>query len=269
MSRIREESHVTEFEGKKILITGAGREFGRILAVSFARLGAELFLSARALEKARATETVVKSVSAAAIVHCFAADLTDVPQLKKFRAEVESITDRIDVLIHNAAFWLERDLLDTGDEDISRAVATTATGPIIVTKQFFPLIRRSNAADIVFLNGTTALRNSRRRINEAFSSAKAAQALFAERLRQRLRENGVRVLTIYPPDFHNTSPLDPAKWEYRRNAFEDRTLAARNVFECIRFALLQDRICSIDEIVLSNNNGRDIGNYSVSYGITR
>jgi hypothetical protein len=45
-------------------------------------------------------------------------------------------------------------------------------------------------------------------------------------------------------------------WEYRRNAFEDR-MTARNVFECIRFALLQDRICSIDEIVLSNNNGRD------------
>jgi short-subunit dehydrogenase len=79
------------------------------------RSGAELFLSARTLEKALATETVIKSISAASIVHCFAADLTEVPQLKKFRAEVESITDRIDVLIHNAAFWLERDLLDTGD----------------------------------------------------------------------------------------------------------------------------------------------------------
>lgn len=113
---------------------------------------------------------------------------------------------------------------------------------------------------MVFLNGTTALRNNQRSINEAFNSAKAAQALFSERLRQRLRESGVRVLTIYPPDFHNTSPLDQAKWEYRCDAFEDRTLTARNVFDCIRFALLRDRICSIDEILLSNNNGRKVGN---------
>jgi NADP-dependent 3-hydroxy acid dehydrogenase YdfG len=66
---IGEEAHVTEFEGKKILIAGAGREFGRTLAVGFARSGAELFLSARTLEEARATETVIKSISAAAIVH--------------------------------------------------------------------------------------------------------------------------------------------------------------------------------------------------------
>jgi NAD(P)-dependent dehydrogenase (short-subunit alcohol dehydrogenase family) len=245
-----------EFEGKKVLITGAGREFGRTLAVCFAKSGAELFLSARTLEKARASKAVIKSVLPAAVVHCFMADLTDGPQLKKFRTEVQSITDRIDVLIHNAAFWLERDLLDTDDEDIARTVATTATGPIIVTKQLLPLIKRSNAADIVFVNGDAGLRNTGRNINEAFSSAKAAQAFFAERLRVRLRANGVRVLTIYPPDFCNTSPLDSATWEYRRNSSKDGRLTARNIFECIRFALLQDRICSIDEIVLSNNNGQ-------------
>ena len=246
-----------EFAGKKVLITGAGREFGRTLAINFAKLGAELFLSARTMEKARATEAVIKSVSATTMVHCFAADLTDAPQLAQFRVEVEQITDRVDILIHNAAFWLENDLLKTSDEDVERTMTTTATGPVILTRQFLPLIGRSAAADIVFLNGSTALRNSQRSINEAFSAAKAAQAHFAERLRHRLRESGVRVLIIYPPDFQNTSALVPAQWEYRRDTSEDVTLTARNVFECIRFALLQDRICSIDEIVLSNNNGRN------------
>jgi hypothetical protein len=37
-------------------------------------------------------------------------------------------------------------------------------------------------------------------------------------------------------------------------------MTARNIFDCVRFALSQDRICSIDEIVLSNNNGDDVGN---------
>jgi NAD(P)-dependent dehydrogenase (short-subunit alcohol dehydrogenase family) len=249
-----------EFTGKKVLITGAGREFGRTLAISFAGLGAELLLSARTIESARATETVVRSALPDANISCFAVDLTDAKQLAGVRAEIERVTDRIDVLIHNAAFWLDNDFLDTPDDDIARSIATTATGPILLTKYLLPLIRRSVAADVVFLNGTTALRNNVRGINEAFSSAKAVQALFSERLRHRLRESGVRVLTIYPPDFHNTSPLEPAQWERRRDNFEERTLSARNVFDCIRFALLQDRVCSIDEIVLSNNNGRNAGN---------
>jgi|GEM_PF-223797 len=248
------------FAGKKILITGAGRDFGRTLAINFARLGADLLLSARNIENARATKTIIRSTLPAANIACFQIDLTDDRQLAGARDEIEGFTDRIDILIHNAGFWLKNDLVDTPDDDIVKAVASTATGPFILTKHLLPLIQRSSAADVVFLNGTTALRNNLRAINEAFSAAKAAQALFSERLRHRLRESGVRVLTIYPPDFHNTSPLDTAEWEYRRDAFEDRTLTARNVFDCIRFALLQDRICSIDEIVLSNNNGRNMRN---------
>lgn len=248
------------FAGKKVLITGAGRDFGRTLAINFARLGADLLLSARNIENARATETIIRSTLPAANIACFQIDLTDERLLSGARAEIEGFTDRIDILIHNAGFWLKNDLVDTPDDDIVKAVASTATGPFILTKHLLPLINRSSAADVVFLNGTTALRNNLRAINEAFSAAEAAQALFSERLRHRLRESGVRVLTIYPPDFHNTSPLDPAEWEYRRDAFEDLTLTARNVFDCIRFALLQDRICSIDEIVLSNNNGRNMRN---------
>jgi NAD(P)-dependent dehydrogenase (short-subunit alcohol dehydrogenase family) len=249
-----------EFAGKRIFITGSGREFGRTLAINFARLGADLLLSARSLDSARATAALVRQIAPQASVHCFAADLTAPGDLNALRGELDRVTDRIDVLVHNAAFWLKSDLVETEDSDIGRSIATTVTGPIVLTKHLLPLINKSAAADIVFINGTTALKGNMRPINEAFSSAKAAQSLFAERLRHRLRANGVRVLTIYPPDFANTSPLEPSQWDFRRNSFADLTLTARNVFECIRFALLQDRICSVDEIVLSNNNGRDFGN---------
>jgi len=242
------------------LITGAGRDFGHTLAINFARLGADLLLSARKIENARAIETIIRSTLPGTNIACFQIDLIDDRQLAGARAEIERFTDRIDILIHNAGFWLRNDFVDTPDDDIVRAVASTATGPFILTKHLLQMIKRSSAADVIFLNGTIALRNNLRAINEAFSSAKAAQALFSKWLWHRLGESGVRLLTIYPADFHNTSPLDPTKWEYRCDAFEDRTLTARNVFDCIRFALLQDRICSIDEIVLSNNNGQNIGN---------
>lgn len=48
-----------DFHGKKMVITGAGPDLGRTLAVCFARLGAELFLSARSLDKAAAAVALV------------------------------------------------------------------------------------------------------------------------------------------------------------------------------------------------------------------
>ena len=42
--------------------------------------------------------------------------------------------------------------------------------------------------------------------------------------------------------------------ERKRNHTDLRYLSARNIFECLEFALLQDRICSLDKIILSNNN---------------
>src|SRR5580692_7718522 len=102
-----------EFAGKRIFITGSGREFGRTLAINFARLGADLLLSARSLDRARATAALVTQIAPQASVHCFAGDLTAPVGLNALRDELDGVTDRIDVLVHNAAFWLKFDLVET------------------------------------------------------------------------------------------------------------------------------------------------------------
>ena len=75
-------------------------------------------------------------------------------------------------------------------------------------------------------------------------------------LRFRERGTGLRIMIIFPPNFHNTSPLDEVSWNERRGPGKtpDDYLTARNVFESLVFMLSQDRICSVDQIVLSNNS---------------
>jgi NAD(P)-dependent dehydrogenase (short-subunit alcohol dehydrogenase family) len=178
-----------------------------------------------------------------------------------FAAAVEALSPHIDVLVNNASYWLEKGLLHSTDEELLEAINSTATGAILATRHFFPLLERSQSGDVVYINGTPGLLHNRHAAaNEAFSAAKAAQASFADKVRYRFRAKGVRVLTIYPPDFQNTSPTDEKEWGRRRDAFDERKLTARNVFDCIEFALSQDRICSINEIVLGNNNGDGAGN---------
>ena len=243
------------FENKKVVITGAGPEFGRTLSILFAKMGAELFLSARTLEKANTTAELVKKTVPTAKVSTFKVDVSKPDDIVRFSQEVKNITSEVDILINNASSWLEGDLSKVTDEGIVETISSTATGSILITKHFLPLLKNSQCPDIVFVNSTASLtNNSHPTVNDAFGAAKAAQSVFADRLRHRSKGSGVRIMTVYPPAFDNTSPLIEQDWDKERGSNEFSCLTARNVFECIKFSLAQDRICSIDKIVLSNNN---------------
>ena len=117
-----------------------------------------------------------------------------------------------------------------------------------------PLLKKSNCPDVVFINSTASLENNTHATcNEAFSAAKAAQSTFSDRLRNRLKGTGIRFICIYPPNFDNTSPINEQDWNEQRGHDDTRFITARNIFDSIQFSLSQDRICSIDKIILSNN----------------
>lgn len=243
--------------GKKIVVTGAGPDLGRTLALCFGALGAELFLSARTLEKAQGTVSLVKARQPKGVAHAFKCDVAKSDEIRSFAAEVALVTDSVDVLINNASAWLEGELDAVDDERVLETIDSTATGSILMTKHFLPLLRKSTGPDIVNINGTPGIPGNRHSAaHPAFSAAKAAQATFADRLRLRERGTGLRIMTIFPPNFQNTSPLDEVSWNERRGPGQvpGDYLTARNVFECLLFMLSQDRICSVDQLVLSNNS---------------
>ena len=241
------------FENKKVVITGASPDFGQTLAILFAQMGAELILSARTLDKVWTTAALVKQVVPFAKVTCFQMNVSRPDDIIEFASDVQQVTDSIDILINNAAYWLDGQLSDASDEQILEAFNSTAIGSTLVTKHLLPLLKQSDEPDVVFINSTASLPGNRHsHCNEAFSAAKAAQSTLADRLRNRLSDTGIRFITVYPPDFDNPSPLSDQDWNKVRQ-IDSGAMSARNVFNAINFALEQDRICSVDKIIMSNN----------------
>lgn len=64
------------FDDHRVVITAAGRDFGRTLAIHLADLGAEVFLSARTLAAAERVRDEIRGRGHQQ-VHAFACDLTD------------------------------------------------------------------------------------------------------------------------------------------------------------------------------------------------
>ncbi|MEU9006791.1 SDR family oxidoreductase [Streptomyces sp. NPDC059982] len=234
------------FEHHRVVITAAGRDFGRTLALSFAARGAEVHLSARSLEAAeRVRGEIAAQGHDASRVHAYACDLTDPASVRDFAASVGARAGHVDVLVNNGARYQHgTDLLSASDEDVVETLAAGATGTVLATKAFLPLLLNSAKPDIVtMVSGCGEKGNQRSDAHDSFYAAKSAQAGFTEVLSRRLRGEGVRVISLYPPDFDNHDPLSP-QWEGAPRTAKD-PLTAQSLVDCVFFAIGQPRDCFI------------------------
>ncbi|WP_330334476.1 SDR family oxidoreductase [Streptomyces sp. NBC_00536] len=233
-----------DLTGRTVVVTGAGRGFGRAVALRAGRLGARVFVSARSLAGAQSVADEVVADSGAE-TGAFACDLADPVSVRAFAAGVGAHADRVDVLVNNGARYLTGpDLWDADDDAIADTIASGATGTLLTAKHFLPLLRASDGADVVNLVSSAAeARNHRSPAHPAFYAAKAAQAGFADILSHRLRPEGIRVISLYPPDFTDGDPLDPTWDDTSRTAGDP--LTAQSVLDCVLFAIGQPRDCFI------------------------
>ncbi|MFF2806293.1 SDR family NAD(P)-dependent oxidoreductase [Streptomyces sp. NPDC058000] len=235
------------FENLRVVVTGASRRFGRALAVGFAHLGAEVYVSARTVEAAERTRGEVLG-AARQRIHAFGCDLSRPADIREFAHRVGTHTDRVDLLVNNGARWLDgMEFEAASDEQIVETIESTAGGTVLMVKHFLPLLRASPRPDIINMVAvSTAPGPGTAPAHEAFYAAKSAQAGFADILARRLGPSGVRVLSLYPPDFSTSDPRS-AEWEGMASnpAHQDEKLTTQALFECIVYAVEQPRDCFI------------------------
>lgn len=232
-----------KFRNRRVVITGAGRDFGRTAAIQFASLGAHVFLSARDINAANATRDTIRQ-QGHKNVWSFECDITNASSVRKFAQEVSAESNVIDILINNGAKWLEGpELVDSSDEEVVETISSGGLGSVLVTRHFLPLLRRSAAPDIVNMVSICGEVGSRASsAHSAFYASKHAHAGFAEIMSKRLRKEGVRVVSLYPPDFNN---LDPMSKAWNSEPSQGDPLTSKSLWGCIEFALTQPRDCYI------------------------
>jgi NAD(P)-dependent dehydrogenase (short-subunit alcohol dehydrogenase family) len=224
-------------DGLRVAITGAGRDTGRLLTEAFAERGAQVFVSARSLAAAEHVAGLI-SRRGRGQVEAFRCDLGEADSVRAFGSALADRTEHLDVLINNGAPYIEGDDLgDVSDAQIESVMAAGGTGTILLTKHLLPLLRTSPRPDIVnIISACGEVGHRRSGAHPAFYAAKHAHAGLAEILSHRLRPEGIRVISLFPPDFVQDGP---------RQANSD--LTARSVVDCVLFAVGQPRDCFIRE----------------------
>jgi len=228
---------VVNLDGLRVAVTGAGRASGRLLATAFAEHGAQVFVSARDEVAARRTTDSIRQRGRGR-GEAFVCDLTSPDSVRAFAAALTDRTDHLDVLVNNGAGYLHGvDLGDVEDDHIIATIGGTATGTVLLTKHLLALLRASTRPDIVnMISACGEVGHHRSEAHPAFYAAKHAQAGFAEIMSHRLRVEGIRVISLFPPDFVQHGPR-----------VASNNLTAQSVVDCVLFAVSQPRDCFIRE----------------------
>jgi NADP-dependent 3-hydroxy acid dehydrogenase YdfG len=241
------------FDGKRVIVTGAGRGLGAALAVTLADQGAEVTITGRNTETLTSlAEAIRLRIGRKPGLRLL--DMADASAVTLFAKGLRDEGRPLDILINNAAQWLPGRMEEHDALAISQTIAANVTGTMLLTRGLVPLLEKSGAGDIMTIVSISGLPNARlQSASVAYAASKQAQAAISDGLRQELKGRPVRVQAVYPPYLEDISPLNTAAWNAPRGAHS--AVTNRDIVETVLFALTRPRHMSMASIVIDSDTG--------------
>lgn len=177
-----------KLKNKVVLITGAGKGSGRILAKAFAQQGA--IVAANDISPVNVEEVVTEILAQGGRAKAYVDDVAKKVAAQNIANQVEEDFGRIDILIHHAAVQPRVPLLEMDEWDWHRVLDVNLTGAFLMTQSVGRVMRMQGSGTIIHLVTGSA----RDEGNEAaFVASMQGLAGFARQARHELAPHGIQV----------------------------------------------------------------------------
>jgi 3-oxoacyl-[acyl-carrier protein] reductase len=194
-----------ELTDKVAVITGAGRNIGRAIALALAEGGASILVNARS-NRAEA-EAVARGIDAAggnAIAHV--GDVADAAAVQAMADAAVKRFGRIDILVNNAALRREKPFAEMSYAEWREIMDVTLDGAFHCVKACLPALRASRAGSIINIGGLSAHTGAKDRAHVV--TAKAGIVGFTRALAHDLAADGITVNCVVPGLIGTPRPKD-------------------------------------------------------------
>ena len=184
-----------ELSGRVAIVTGAGRNIGRGIALALADAGAAVVVNARSnLKEAEAVAGEIERGGGTALA--VTADVADADAVGAMVAAAASRFGRIDILVNNAAVRVEQALETMTLADWRAVTGVILDGAFNCVKACLPHLKQSGAGVIVNIGGLSAHTGAARRPHVV--AAKAGLVGFTRALAHELAADHVTVNCVAP-----------------------------------------------------------------------
>jgi 3-oxoacyl-[acyl-carrier protein] reductase len=140
---------------KVALVTGAGRNIGRAIALALAQQGFAVAINVRnSVAEGQAVVDELQAMGTPALL-CVA-DVTDQAAVQGMLAQIDKHWGRLDVLVNNAAVRHEAPISQISAADWRGTLAVVLDGAFFCAQAALPLLQKSPAGAIINIGGLTA-----------------------------------------------------------------------------------------------------------------
>jgi 3-oxoacyl-[acyl-carrier protein] reductase len=184
-----------ELVGRVAIVTGAGRNIGRAIALALAEAGAAVTVNGR--KDRSAVEAVVSEIEATGgRALAVMGDVTDPAAVARLAAETAARFGRIDILVNNAAVRPEMPLEKMALEDWRAVLAVILDAAFLTAKACLPHLEKSGAGAILNIGGVSGHVGTRHRAHVV--AAKAGLVGLTKALAHELAERSITANCVVP-----------------------------------------------------------------------
>jgi len=194
-----------ELNGKVAIVTGAGRNIGRAIALALADGGSSVLVNARSNRaEADAVAREIEAMGRKALVHI--GDVADPEQVQMMAEIAAKHFGRIDILVNNAALRREKPFAEMSYAEWREIMNVTLDGAFHCVKACLPHLKKSGAGTIVNIGGLSAHTGAKDRAHVV--TAKAGIVGFTRALAHDLAADGITVNCVVPGLIGTPRPKD-------------------------------------------------------------
>ncbi len=176
----------TMFEGKNIVITGAGGRLGQRLVHGFIEAGATV----------AAVNRSDRGIPVHDRVQPFLADLSDEAAVADAFAQIAAQVGRVDALVHTVGMWDGRPLLETTLADWQKVMTINLTSAFLCTREAVRHMQ-DGGGRIVLIGAGQGVDRGRSQ-QAAYSASKAGVLRLAEAVTEEYADAGITAHILAP-----------------------------------------------------------------------
>jgi NAD(P)-dependent dehydrogenase (short-subunit alcohol dehydrogenase family) len=145
-----------KLQGKVALVTGAGRNLGKAIALALSEAGADVALTSRSLPEIEKTAEGIRGQGRKALA--VAMDVTDFSQVQTAVQLVIAEFGRVDILVNNAATRSHKPLLEISEQEWRSVIDTNLTGAFLCCKAVGPFMVRQGGGRVINISSRAGIR---------------------------------------------------------------------------------------------------------------
>lgn len=207
------------FEGKNVIVTGAGQGIGLAIAERFASEGADVMLIGRRREPLEAAASRIAAAGGTAWSH--AADVSSSADVDAAVAAAQERWGRIDVLVNNAGIAEEKPFLEIEDAGWDAILATNLRGAFLMAQRVARVQVAAGGGSIVHIASIDASGGDGP--YASYNASKAGLLGLNRTMALELGPHGVRVNCVSPGFTHTEMTevgVPPGTMDYLVNRFD-------------------------------------------------